>query len=384
MTQSAASGPLAGIKIIEFAGIGPGPFCCMLLSDLGAEVIRIDRKTPHQPAHFRELRFDVAGRGRKSIALDLKKAEAIETCLNLIGKADAIIDPFRPGVMERLGLGPDIALARNPALVFGRVTGWGQTGPLAHTAGHDINYIAITGALAAIGPKERPLAPINLVGDYGGGAMFLAMGLLAGILQARESGRGQVVDCAMSDGAASLMSVCYGLFAEGSWKLERGVNMLDGGRPNYDTYECADGEWIAIAASETPFYAKLRELMELDDPEFDHQRDRSHWPSLKAKIAARFKTRTRAEWAALMDGTDACFAPVLDMSQAPSHPHNVARGTFVEIDGVVQPAPAPRFSATPGRIQGPAPRIGEHNELALRAWGIADDEIARLRAAEAL
>ena len=378
-----SQGPLSGVRIVEFAGIGPGPFCCMLLADLGADVIRIDRKHGHQ-AHFTETRFDVASRGKRSIAMDLKKPEAVATCLKLIEQADAIVEGFRPGVMERLGLGPDTALAHNPRLVYARMTGWGQEGSIAHSAGHDINYIALSGALAGIGPKEKPIPPINLVGDYGGGALYLAFGLLAGLVHARESGRGQVVDCAISDGAASLMAVCYGLYASGVWNLERNANSLDGAAPNYDTYQCADGKWISIASTGAPFYRQLREIAGFDDPEFDYQKDRNHWASLKTKVAEKFKTKTQQEWCALMEGTDVCFAPVLDMSEAPAHHHNKSRNTFIDIDGVTQPAPTPRYSATPGAVRSPPPEIGQHTESALSDWGIDGAEVAELEAAGAI
>jgi len=355
----------------------------MLLADLGADVVRIDRKQGHQ-AHFKEARFDVASRGKRSIAMDLKKPESVATCLKLIEKADAIVEGFRPGVMERLGLGPTPALARNPRLVYARMTGWGQEGSIAHAAGHDINYIALSGALAGIGPKEKPMPPINLVGDYGGGALYLAFGLLAGLVHARHSGQGQVVDCAISDGAASLMAVCYGLYASGAWSLERNSNSLDGAAPNYDTYQCEDGKWISIASTGAPFYQQLRDIAGFDDPEFDHQKDKAHWPSLKAKVADKFKTKTQQQWCDLMEGTDVCFAPVLDMSEAPSHHHNRSRNTFIDIEGVTQPAPTPRYSVTPGAVRSPPPEIGQHTESALTDWGIAHAEVQALAAAGAI
>ena len=375
-----AKGPLDGVKVLEFAGLGPAPFSCMLLSDLGADVLRIDRKYMNEKVVNTAPRFDVTSRNRRSAAFDLKRPEAVEACLKLMESADAVIEGFRPGVMERLGLGPEVALARNPRIVYGRMTGWGQHGPIAHSAGHDINYIALSGALAAIGPKENPIVPLNLIGDYGGGSLYLTFGVLAGIIHARATGNGQVVDAAISDGVASLMSVMYGMYAAGIWTLDRKDNLLDGGRPSYGVYQCADDKWISIASSETPFYKKLRELAELeDDPEFDLRSDKNHWPSLRDKLAAKFKTRTRDEWVALMEGTDVCFAPVLDMSEAPSHRHNVARQAFVEVEGVVQPAPAPRFSLTPGAIQSPPPEIGAHTESALRDWGMTDADVALLR-----
>jgi alpha-methylacyl-CoA racemase len=374
-----ASGPLSGLKIVEFAGIGPGPFCGMLLSDLGADVVRVDRK-----GSGRASPADVTSRGRRSVALDLKSPDAIEAVLKLLERADGLIEGFRPGVMERLGLGPDVVLARNPKLVFGRMTGWGQTGPYAKAAGHDMNYIAITGALHAIGTEDKPVPPLNLVGDFGGGALYLAFGLMAGIISARETGKGQVIDCAMSDGAASLMAMFYGFKGAGIWKDERRSNLLDGGAHFYDTYQCADGKWISIGSIEPQFYALLLEKTGITDPEFANQMDRSAWPSLKAKLQDVLRTKTQAEWCAIMDATDICFAPVLDLEEAPKHAHNVARETFVTVEGVVQPAPAPRFSATPGAIQGPPPKIGAHNDEALTDWGFTAAEVAALKEKGAL
>jgi alpha-methylacyl-CoA racemase len=374
-----AGGPLSGLKIVEFAGIGPGPFCGMLLSDLGADVVRVDRK-----GSGRASPADVTSRGRRSVALDLKSPDAIEAVLKLLESADGLIEGFRPGVMERLGLGPDVVLARNPKLVFGRMTGWGQTGPYAKAAGHDMNYIAITGALHAIGTEDKPVPPLNLVGDFGGGALYLAFGLMAGIISARETGKGQVIDCAMSDGAASLMAMFYGFKGAGIWKDERRSNLLDGGAHFYDTYQCADGKWISIGSIEPQFYALLLEKTGITDPEFANQMDRSAWPSLKAKLQDVLRTKTQAEWCAIMDATDICFAPVLDLEEAPKHAHNVARETFVTIEGVVQPAPAPRFSATPGAIQGPPPKIGAHNDEALADWGFTAGEVAALKEKGAL
>jgi len=374
-----AQGPLSGLKIIEFAGIGPGPFCGMLLSDLGADVVRIDRK-----GSGRSSPADVTARGRRSVALDLKNPAAIETCLKLMEEADAIIEGFRPGVMERLGLGPDVALKRNPRLVFGRMTGWGQFGPYAKAAGHDMNYIAITGALHAIGTTDKPVPPLNLVGDFGGGALYLAFGLLAGVIHARSSGEGQVIDCAMSDGAASLMAMFYGFKGAGMWQDERRSNLLDGGAHFYDTYQCSDGKWISIGSIEPQFYALLLEKTGITDPAFQAQMDRSAWPDLKAKLADVIKQKTQDQWCEIMDATDICFAPVLTLEDAPRHSHNVARETFVTVEGVVQPAPAPRFSATPGRIQGPPPKIGADNDTALGDWGFSSDAIAGLKESGAL
>jgi alpha-methylacyl-CoA racemase len=359
-------GPLSGLKIVEFAGIGPGPFCGMLLSDLGADVVRIDRIGARGGAPT-----DVTARGRRSVALDLKDPAAVETALQLMARADAMFEGFRPGVMERLGLGPDVALKRNPKLVYGRMTGWGQFGPYAEAAGHDINYIALTGALHAIGPADKPVPPLNLVGDFGGGALYLAFGLLAGVVHARASGQGQVIDCAMTDGAASLMSMFYGMSATGMWSDARQANLLDGGSQFYDTYECADGKWISLGSIEPQFYALLLEKAGLSDPALQAQMNRAEWPSLKAKVAAAIKSKTRDEWCEIMDATDVCFAPVLSLAEAPHHPHNVARKTFVEVAGVTQPAPAPRFSATPGAIAGPPPSIGAHTAEVMAEWGVS-------------
>lgn len=374
-----AQGPLSGLKVLEFAGIGPGPFCGMLLSDLGADVVRIDRK-----GSGRGSPADVTARGRRSVALDLKSPAAVEACLALMERADGLIEGFRPGVMERLGLGPDIALARNPRLVYGRMTGWGQGGPYAKAAGHDINYIAISGALAAIGAEDKPVPPLNLVGDFGGGALYLAFGLLAGVIHARATGQGQVIDCAMSDGAASLMAMFYGFKAAGMWSEERRSNLLDGGAHFYDTYRCACGRWISIGSIEPQFYQLLLEKTGITDPRFQRQMNRGDWPELREKLAAVIATRTRDDWCALMDGTDVCFAPVLTLDEAPAHAHNVARQTFVEVAGVTQPAPAPRFSATPGAIQGPPPKIGADNDAALADWGFSAEAIAALKAEGAL
>src|SRR5580698_5064682 len=327
-------GPLTGLKIVEFAGIGPGPFCGMLLSDLGADVVRIDRMSARGGA-----KSDVTSRGRRSVALDLKDPAAVETALTLMDKADAVFEGFRPGVMERLGLGPDVALKRNPKLVYGRMTGWGQFGPYANAAGHDINYIAIVGALHAIGTAEKPVPPLNLVGDFGGGALYLAFGLLAGVIHARATGQGQVIDCAMSDGAASLMAMFYGMKATGVWTDDRQSNLLDGGAHFYDTYQCSDGKWVSIGSIEPQFYALLLEKTGISDPDFKSQMDRSLWPSLHERLAKVIATKTRDEWCEIMEATDVCFAPVLTLDEAPHHKHNAARQTFVEVEGVMQPAP---------------------------------------------
>ena len=373
-------GPLEGIRVIELAGIGPGPFCGMLLSDMGAEVIRIERKGARGGS-----KYDVLSRGRKSVAVDLKKPEGVETVLKLVEKADILQEGFRPGVTERLGLGPDVCLERNPKLVYGRMTGWGQYGPMAHAAGHDINYIALTGALHSVGLGDKPVAPLNLVGDFGGGALYLAMGMLAAVVNAQRTGKGQVVDVAMTDGASSLMSMMYGFKASGMWTDDRANNMLDGGAHFYDTYETKDGKWIALGSIEPQFYALLREHAGLDDSAFDAQMDKSQWPELKAKVDAAIKTKTRDEWDAIMSGTDICYGPVLSMEEAPNHPHNVERKTFVEIDGVVQPNVAPRFSVTESEIQGPpCENIGCDTDSVLADCGFSADEIADLKAKEAV
>ena len=372
-------GPLSGVKVLEFSGIGPGPFCGMLLSDMGADVLRIDR-----PGGDRGEKTHVTRRGRKSVALDLKKPAAREACLRLMDSAEILFEGFRPGVMERLGLGPEVALARNPRLVYGRMTGWGQDGPLSQASGHDINYIAVTGALHAIGPKDRPVPPLNLVGDFGGGAMYLALGMLAALLHARASGEGQVVDAAMTDGAASLMAAFYGHMAGGRWRDERASNGIDGGAPYYGVYPCADGAWVAVGAIEPQFFAVLLERLGITDFPRERQLDRTAWPALRARLEAAFLSRPRAAWMAAMEGSDACFAAVLSLAEAPSHPHNVARETFVTVDGVLQPAPAPRFSRTPGAIQPFDPGIGAQNESGLRDWGFSAAEVAGLRDAGAL
>ena len=374
-------GPLTGIKVVEMAGIGPGPFCAMMLSDMGAEVIRVDRLAHKGIGH----RANVLNRGRRSIAVDLKNPDGVAAVQQLIDGADVVIEGFRPGVMERLGLGPDTCLARNPRLIFGRMTGWGQTGPLAPAAGHDINYISIGGALGAMGYSDRPPAPpLNLVGDFGGGAMYLLAGVLAALVERGTSGQGQVIDAAMTDGTASLLSPFYGMIAMGMWTKERMDNRLDGGAHYYGSYACADGKFISIGSIEPQFYALLLELCEIDDPEFAKQNDKQHWASLRGKLEALFATQTRDHWCALLEGTDVCFAPVLDLQEAPNHPHNVARQSFVEIDGVTQPAPAPRFSRTPTSVQAPAAMAGEHSEEILSDWGFAANEISALKQAGAI
>jgi alpha-methylacyl-CoA racemase len=376
------TGPLAGMRVIEMVGLGPCPFAAMMLADMGAEVIRIDRKpVPGAPNPFPMLgtRYDVMARGRRSLALDLKQAAAVDVVLRLVEKADVVLEGFRPGVMERLGLGPQPCQDRNPALVYGRITGWGQQGPLAQAAGHDINYIALTGMLHAMGRSGAPpVPPLNLVGDFGGGAMMLAFGVVCALLEARTSGKGQVIDAAMTDGAALLGAMIYGFRAFGAWSDQRGANLLDGGAHFYDTYACADGKFISIGAIEPQFYALLLKLAGIDDPAFNAQMDARNWPALTDKLAAVFAARSRDQWCELLEGTDVCFAPVLDMGEAPGHPHNVARATFVELDGVTQPAPAPRFSRTAPEIGiGPA-QPGQHSAAVLAEWGWSEAEIAAL------
>jgi len=372
-------GPLAGIKVLELAGIGPGPMCAMLLADMGATVLRIERPGPRDLGIPRPLRYDLLLRGRRSVVVDLKAPAGKTLAWRLVERADALIEGFRPGVTERLGLGPDDCLARNPRLVYGRVTGWGQDGPLAQAAGHDINYIALVGALHAIGHRGGPpTPPLNLLADYAGGALYLAFGLVCGILEARRSGQGQVVDTAMVDGVASLMTAFHGMVAAGLATHERGANHTDTGAHFYNVYECADGRWISVAPIEGKFYAELLRRLDLDPASLPPQMDRERWPEAQARLAELFKTRSREEWCALLEGTDACFAPVLTTDEALTHPHNRARGTYVEIDGIVQPAPAPRFSRTrPDVPIPPQPTGPQHAEAALAPW-LDPAEIAAL------
>ena len=380
-------GPLHGIKIVEFAALGPAPMGAMILADLGAEVVRIERKLPPGVKAGSELfdpRLDILNRSRRVVTLDLKKPEGLAAARQLIAGADILIEGFRPGVMERLGLGPDECLGSNPRLVFGRMTGWGQTGPLANAAGHDINYLSLSGALHAIGePGGKPVVPLNLVADCGGGAMLLVVGVLAALLEARTSGQGQVVDAAMTDGSALLMTMMYTLKAMGEWTQQRGSNLLDGGAHFYDTYRCADGKYISIGPIEPQFYALFLDKTGLADPDFSQQWDRARWPELKVRLAAHLATRSRDEWCALLEGTDACVAPVLDMDEAPEHPHNRARGTFIEVGGVVQPAPAPRFSrSTPAKPR--PPLTGATGEDVLADWGFSPNALDGLRKAGAI
>ena len=373
-------GPLAGYRIIELAGIGPGPFCGMMLSDMGAEVIRVDRISPNPVASK-----DVLARNRRSIGVDLKRAEGVETVLRLVETADGLFEGFRPGVTERLGLGPDDCFARNTKLIYGRMTGWGQEGPMAQAAGHDINYIGLAGALHAIGRVgEKPVPPLNLVGDFGGGGMYLAFGMVCGLLEAQQSGKGQVVDAAMVDGAASLMAMFFSMAAGGAFKDQRGTNLLDTGAHFYDTYETKDGGHICVGSIEPQFYALLVEKSGVDPERFARQMDASRWPDYKAELTAIFKQKSRDEWCAIMEGTDVCFAPVLSIFEAPSHPHNQARNTFVQVDGVTQPAPAPRFSRTEPAIAGSARAPGADTAAVLTDCGFTADEVAELQAAGAV
>jgi len=378
-------GPLTGLKIIELAGIGPGPFCGMLLADLGADVVIVDRKGMPLPLGAK-AKFDITRRGKRSIAVDLKAPHATEAVLRLIDHADGLIEGYRPGVTERLGLGPDVCLGRNPRLVYGRMTGWGQSGPLASASGHDINYIALSGALFHGGQSDRPpAAPPTLVGDIGGGAMFLALGLVSAIFHARQTGQGQVIDAAITDGSALMTSLLYGLMNNGYWQNRRQSNALDGAAFWYDCYQCADGGWVSVGALEPQFYSLLIDLCGLGDEGLqDAQYDVARWPELKRLFENLFRTKTRDQWCQLLEGTDVCFAPVLNMPEAAAHAHNQARQTFVQVDGVTQPAPAPRFSATPARPPGPAPEPGTQSSELLEAAGFSAADIARLRAAGAI
>ena len=374
-------GPLAGLKIVEFAGIGPGPMCAMLLADMGAEVLRIDRAEPADLGSKRPPRFDLLRRNRKIVRLNLKNPEAVAFALDLVAKADGLVEGFRPRVMERLGLGPEVCFARNPRLVFGRMTGWGQDGPMAHAAGHDLNYIALTGVLDSIGRKGGPpTPPLNLVGDYGGGALYLAMGMLAAIIECKTSGRGQVVDAAMVDGASSLMTAAYGMHAAGLTNGGRGGNVLDSGAYYYDVYECSDGKYVSIACIEGRFHAELLSRLGIDPQSLPVQMDQGNWHVAREKFTSIFKGKSREEWVALLEGTDTCFAPVLSMDEAPRHPHNIERGTFIELDGVVQPGPAPRFSRTALGMPLPPDAPGSDDAPAvLASWGLTEAEIATAR-----
>ena len=378
-------GPLSGIKIVEITGIGPGPFCGMMLADLGADVVRIDRANMVKGEFPERPPFDVLNRGRRSVGVDLKHTDGVETVLRLVEKADALLEGFRPGVMERLGLGPDVCLARNPRLVYGRMTGFGQEGPLAQAAGHDINYIALAGCLAHLGREgEKPLPPLNLVGDFGGGGMLLALGVAAALVESARSGKGQVVDAAMVDGAATLMAFIHGFYSIGGWNVERGTNLLDTGAHFYETYETKDGKWVSLGSIEPQFYAELLELSGLEKETLPAQMDRSQWRAMKSRLTALFKTKTRDEWCQIMEGSDVCFAPVLTIPEAYQHPHNVARKTFVEVAGVKQPAPSPRFSRTVSEIKRPPPHAGQHTREALLEWGFSAEDVKKLRDAKAI
>ena len=376
-------GPLSGLKIVEFAGIGPGPMCAMLLADMGADVLRIDRIEAVDPGTRRPARFDILRRNRRTLKLDLKRPDAIALTLDLVGKADGLIEGFRPGVMERLGLGPEICFARNPKLIFGRMTGWGQEGPMAHAAGHDLNYIALTGVLDSIGRAGGPPAPpLNLVGDFGGGALYLAMGMLAAMIESRISGQGQVVDAAMVDGAASLMTSTYGMKAGGLMEGGRGGNMLDSGAYFYDVYECADGKYVSLACIEPKFHAEFLARVGIDPKSLPPQLDRSNWHVARGKFSEIFRTKTRDEWTAMLEGTDCCFAPVVSMAEAPHHPHMAARGIFIELDGITQPGPAPRFSRTPsGTPTAPDAPGCDDAERNMADWGFPPSAIDSARAA---
>ncbi|MES2360695.1 MAG: CaiB/BaiF CoA-transferase family protein [Pseudomonadota bacterium] len=377
----AMAGPLHGIRVIEMAGMGPGPFCGMLLADMGADVVRVERLAASDRGIDFPPRFDLLNRNKRSVAINLKSEEGRNSLLRLIGNADALMEGFRPGVMEKLGLGPDDCLRINPKLVYGRITGWGQNGPLAPAAGHDVNYIALAGALHGIGPAQgKPAVPLNLIGDFGGGALFLAMGMLAAIIEARSSGKGQVVDTAMVDGVASLMTMQYALLQMGMWKNPRGENLLDGGAPFYDVYETSDGLHVSVGAVERRFYEELLERLGLKDETLPKQNDQNGWKRLRERLAGVFAKRTRDEWCTLLEGSDACFAPVLSPHEAVTHPHSVARGVYTEVDGVIQPQPAPRFSRTPSSLRNAPPVPGSNTAQTLVDWGFTGDEVARLQA----
>jgi len=376
-------GPLEGIRLIEIAGIGPGPYCAMVLADLGAEVIRVVRPGPD--AFASNPAGDLLSRGRRSIGVDLKHPEGVGLVLDLVGRADGLFEGFRPGVMERLGLGPDVCLQRNPRLVYGRMTGFGQDGPLAQAAGHDINYIALAGVLAHIGrPGQPPTPPINLIGDFGGGGLLLAFGMVCALLERVRSGQGQVVDAAMVDGAAALMTIFHSAQQSGFWSDTPGENLIDGGAPFYDVYETADGKYVSVGSIEPQFYARLLELTGLADEPLPAQMDRDGWPRLRERLTGIFRSKTRDEWCRIMEGSDVCFAPVLTMAEAREHPHNRQRGTFVEVEGIAQPGPAPRFSRTQAKIARPPARGAAHTDEVLGEWGLGSDEIARLREAKAI
>ena len=372
-------GPLVGLKIVELAGIGPAPLCCSLLSDLGAKIIRVDRNNDPQLGVPSDRRTDLLRRGRDSVSIDLKREEGVCATLRLISDADVLIDPFRPGTTEKLGLGPDECFRGNPRLIYARMTGWGQTGPLAHAAGHDLNYLSLTGIVHAIGSKETPIPPLNVVADMGGGAMSMALGIMAGVYEARNSGTGQVVDIAMTEGSAYLALAMYGMAAVGDYSHERQDNILDGGAPFYRCYETRDNKFVSVASIEAKFYDLLLEKTGLKgEDNLPDQFDKGSWPEMCLRFEKIFKTKTRQEWCDLMEGTDVCFAPVLTFNEAPDHPHNKARGTFVDVEGVLQPNPAPRFSKTPGSVKGAAPEVGENTRDGLVSWGFEPSEVDEL------
>ena len=372
-------GPLSGKRIVEIAGIGPGPFCAMLLADLGAEVIRVDRASAVPDIMPDSPNLDLLNRGRRSVGVNLKTPEGIETVLKLVQESDALIEGFRPGVAERLGIGPEECLARNPKLIYGRMTGWGQEGTYSSMAGHDINYIALSGVLGMIGREGgKPIPPVNLVGDFGGGGMLLALGICAALVETAKSEKGQIIDAAMTDGSALLSTMMHSFKAMGMWG-DRGTNLLDTGAPFYDVFECADGEFISLGSIEPQFYSELLRITEIDQSENPKQMDRAGWAEMKSKIGDAIKGKTRSEWEELMEGTDVCFAPVLSMDEAYEHPHNKQRNTFIEIAGVMQPAPAPRFSRTPAAVSSPPPHAGQHTEEVLAGLGLTKDEILMLR-----
>ncbi|MCK9248307.1 MAG: CoA transferase [Solirubrobacteraceae bacterium] len=377
----AGRGPLAGIRVVELAGLGPGPFCCMMLADMGAEVVRVDRVSQVGGGQAIDRALN---RGRRTIAVDLKHPDGMETVLRLAERADVLVEGYRPGVAERLGVGPDAVRARNPRLVYGRMTGWGQDGPWASQPGHDINYIALTGALHAIGSADRPVPPLNLVGDFGGGGALLAFGIVSALLEATRSGEGQVVDAAMVDGAALVSTAIHGMRHEGAWEDEREANILDGGAPYYGTYRTADDRWVAVGSVEPQFFAALLEGLGIDPSEIGRQDDRATWPATRERFAEVFRTRTRDEWCERLEPLGACFAPVLSLDEAPDHPHVAARGTFVEVEGRRVPGPAPRLSRTPGEVGAPPADPGTHTDAVLRDWGVDGAEIARLRDAGAV
>jgi alpha-methylacyl-CoA racemase len=379
------SGPLEGVRIVELAGLGPAPFAGMMLSDAGADIVRIDRFDRATFPPNSDPHVDLMNRGRRSIAVDLKHPEGVELVLRLVEGADGLMEGFRPGVAERIGIGPKECLSRNPKLVYGRMTGWGQEGPMATTAGHDIDYISLAGALEPMGRAgERPVPPLNLVGDFGGGGMMLAFGMCAAIISARQTGAGQVVDAAMVDGAAALMTMTFTLRQAGAWVDQRGVNLLDTGAHFYEVYETSDGGFLGVGAIEAQFYAELIRLLDLVDEDLPDQNDRSAWPAMKERFARIFASRTRAEWEEVFAGSDACVAPVLSLAEAPAHPHNRFRGTFTEVEGVIQPSPAPRFTGTPGSIRRPPPNPGQGADEALSDWGLSAADIAGLRSSGAV